>query len=110
MIDAGIQAGGLCDCPTAGCRQNPGDIVVALLGEEVTVKRLRKKGGALFLEAANAAYEPIPLTGSFSATTDFRDRGRAVSELRQDTVRAAWFSGAKKLAGGQSSGYQGIHL
>jgi len=41
---------------------NPGEVVVALLGEEVTVKRLRKKGKALFLEAANPAYEPIPLT------------------------------------------------
>src|SRR6185369_10273397 len=62
MIDAGIQEGDY-----AIVRQqdaaNPGDIIVALLGEEVTVKRLRRKGSALFLEAANAAYEPIPLTG-----------------------------------------------
>ena len=41
---------------------DPGDIVVALLGEEATVKRLQKKGKSLFLEAANAAYAPIPLT------------------------------------------------
>ena len=41
---------------------NPGEVVVALLGEEVTVKRLRKRGKALFLEAANPAYEPIALT------------------------------------------------
>jgi repressor LexA len=34
----------------------------ALLGEEATVKRLRKEGQRLFLEAANAAYAPIPLT------------------------------------------------
>lgn len=40
---------------------NSGEIVIALLGEEVTVKRLRKKGKALFLEAANAAYPPIAL-------------------------------------------------
>ncbi len=39
-----------------------GEIVVALLGEEVTVKRLREKGKSLFLEAANPAYDPIPLT------------------------------------------------
>jgi len=62
MIDGGIQEGDY-----AIVRQqdaaNPGDIIVALLGEEVTVKRLRRKGSALFLEAANAAYEPIPLTG-----------------------------------------------
>lgn len=39
-----------------------GEIVVALLGEEVTVKRLRKDGKTLTLEAANTAYAPIPLT------------------------------------------------
>jgi repressor LexA len=62
MINAGIQEGDY-----AIVRQqdaaNPGDIVVVLLGEEVTVKRLRRKGSELFLEAANVAYEPIPLTG-----------------------------------------------
>ena len=41
---------------------DPGEIVVVLLGEEVTVKRLRKHGQRLFLEAANTAYTPIPLT------------------------------------------------
>ena len=41
---------------------DPGEIVVALLGEEVTVKRLQKQGKRLILEAANDAYEPIPLT------------------------------------------------
>ena len=41
---------------------DPGEIVVVLLGEEVTVKRLRKRGKSFFLEAANAAYAPIPLT------------------------------------------------
>lgn len=41
---------------------DPDEIVVVLLGEEATVKRLRKHGQRLFLEAANAAYTPIPLT------------------------------------------------
>lgn len=66
MIDAGIQ-----EDDYVIVRQqdtaNPGDIVIALLGEEVTVKRLRKKGDVLFLEAANVAYEPIPLTGASPA-------------------------------------------
>ena len=62
MIDAGIQEGDYAIVQQQDAA-NPGDIVVALLGEEVTVKRLRRKGSALFLEAANAAYEPIPLTG-----------------------------------------------
>jgi len=51
MIEAGIQDGDY-----VIVRQqdpaDPGDIVVVLLGDEVTVKRLRKKGPALFLEAA----------------------------------------------------------
>jgi len=35
-----------------------GDIVVALvMGEEATLKRLRKKGASIALEAANPAYE-----------------------------------------------------
>ncbi len=35
------------------------DIVIALLGDEVTVKRFRKKRGKIFLEAANEKYAPI---------------------------------------------------
>ena len=35
-----------------------GDIVVALVeGHEATLKRFRRKGGMIALEAANAAYE-----------------------------------------------------
>jgi repressor LexA len=41
---------------------DPGEVVVVLLGDEATVKRLRKDGQRLFLEAANAAYASIPLT------------------------------------------------
>lgn len=63
MIEAGIQEGDYVIVRQQDAA-NPGDIVVALLGEEVTVKRLRKKGNALFLEAANPVYEPIPLTGT----------------------------------------------
>jgi repressor LexA len=36
-----------------------GDIVVAYLGDEATVKVLRKRGGTVALEPRNAAYEPI---------------------------------------------------
>ncbi len=66
MIDAGIEDG-----DHVIVRQqdsaNPGDIVVALLGDEVTVKRLQQKGSTLFLEAANVAYSPIPLTRQSSS-------------------------------------------
>lgn len=61
MIDAGIHDG---DYVIVRQQEtaNSGEIVVALLGEDVTVKRLRKKGATLMLEAANPAYAPIPLT------------------------------------------------
>jgi repressor LexA len=61
MIDAGVEEGDYVIVRQQDTAE-PGDIVVVLLGDEVTVKRLRKKGTALFLEAANAAYAPIPLT------------------------------------------------
>lgn len=57
MIEAGIFDGDtvvLQKCETA----NNGDIVVALIDdEEATLKRLRRKGDSIALEAANPAYE-----------------------------------------------------
>ncbi len=57
MINAGIHDGDYAviqRCDDAG----GGDIVVALVDEEeATLKRLRKKGGSIALEAANPAYE-----------------------------------------------------
>ncbi len=44
----------------------PGDIIVALIGEEVTVKTLRKRRGGYFLDPANNAYQPIPVDGEVS--------------------------------------------
>jgi len=43
-----------------------GDIIVALIGDEVTVKTLRKRDGSYFLDPANDAYQPIPVTGEVS--------------------------------------------
>jgi len=57
MVDAGILDGDIvvierCDTATTG------EIVVALVdNEEATLKRLRRKGGSIALEAANPAYE-----------------------------------------------------
>jgi repressor LexA len=57
MIEAGILEGDTVlvrRSPTAGS----GDIVVALVdGEEATLKRLRRKGDSIALEAANPSYE-----------------------------------------------------
>ena len=57
MIEAGILDGDtvlIRRCESA----DTGDIVVALVDdEEATLKRLRKKGGSIALEAANPEYE-----------------------------------------------------
>lgn len=57
MIDAGILEGDLVIIRRADTA-NTGDIVVALVhDQEATLKKLRKKGGSIALEAANPAYE-----------------------------------------------------
>ena len=57
MIDAGILEGDLVIIKRADTADT-GDIVVALVHEqEATLKKLRKKGGSIALEAANPAYE-----------------------------------------------------
>ena len=57
MIEAGIHDGDTVIVRRADTAQN-GDIVVALVEkEEATLKRLRKKGASIALEAANPAYE-----------------------------------------------------
>jgi len=57
MIQAGILDGDYVVI-RRGDSANSGEIVVALvMGEEATLKRLRRKGGSIALEAANPAYE-----------------------------------------------------
>lgn len=57
MIEAGILEGDLALIKKADVADT-GDIVVALVdSEEATLKRLRKKGASIALEAANPAYE-----------------------------------------------------
>lgn len=43
---------------------NNGEIVVALLGDEATVKRLSRRDGAVWLMPENDAYQPIDGTGA----------------------------------------------
>lgn len=78
MIEAGILDGDLVvirRCDTA----DTGDIVVALVrDEEATLKKLRKKGGSIALEAANPAYE----TRIFSAG-EVKVQGRLVGLIRR---------------------------
>jgi repressor LexA len=57
MIEAGIFDGDTVIIRNA-TTANPGDIVVALVDdEEATLKRFRRKGASIALEAANPAYE-----------------------------------------------------
>ncbi|MBA3812371.1 MAG: transcriptional repressor LexA [Caulobacteraceae bacterium] len=57
MIQAGILEGDFVVVRKANTA-NSGEIVVALvMGEEATLKRLRRKGASIALEAANPAYE-----------------------------------------------------
>lgn len=56
MIDAGIHEGDIVVIQRQSTANN-GDIIVALIEDnEATLKRLRRKGGAIALEAANPAY------------------------------------------------------
>lgn len=57
MIDAGINDGDVVVIRETSAADN-GDIVVALVeGDEATLKRYRRKGNMIALEAANPAYE-----------------------------------------------------
>lgn len=57
MIDAGIHEGDIAVIRRQDTASN-GEIVVALIDDhEATLKRLRRKGGSIALEAANTAYE-----------------------------------------------------
>jgi repressor LexA len=57
MVDAGIFDGDIAIIERTDTADN-GEIVVALVDDnEVTLKRLRRKGASIALEPANAAYE-----------------------------------------------------
>lgn len=57
MIEAGINDGDIVVINEQNDAEN-GEIVVALIeDQEATLKRLRKRGSAIALEAANPAYE-----------------------------------------------------
>jgi repressor LexA len=78
MRDAGILDGDLLAVrrrSLAEARQ----IVVARLGEEVTVKRLRREGGRLFLDPAHPDFRPIEVSGR----EDFLIEGVAVGLIRR---------------------------
>lgn len=58
MINAGILPGDLVVVHQQKTANN-GEIVVALLGEEATVKRLQRRSGEVWLLPENENYQPI---------------------------------------------------
>jgi len=62
MAGAGIREGDYVVVrPQESCGE--GEIVIALIDDEATVKRFARKGKGFFLEPANPAYKPIPVDG-----------------------------------------------
>jgi DNA polymerase V len=61
MIDAGIHPGDFLVVNKAGEWIN-GAIVVARIGDDFTLKRIRKRAGRVFLLAENKDYPPLELT------------------------------------------------
>ncbi|MDP2939063.1 MAG: transcriptional repressor LexA [Candidatus Omnitrophota bacterium] len=74
LIDAGILDGDLALVKKQSFAQN-GDLVVALLENEATVKRLRYKDKKIWLEPANKNYSPIH--------KEFTIIGRVIAVLRK---------------------------
>lgn len=78
MRDAGIFDGDLIAVKKTEAAKN-GQIVVARLGDEVTVKRYKKTGSVIELLPENPDFEPIRVTGSGE---EFALEGLAVGLLR----------------------------
>jgi repressor LexA len=75
MVDAGICEGDLVVVRSQDLAE-PGQIVVALVEGEATVKKLIKRGAKRWLQPANPRYEPIPVAG------DTRVMGRVIGVIR----------------------------
>lgn len=58
----------------------PGDIVVAIIGEEATVKRYQPKSGRIVLMPENEAYEPIVVDRN---SPQFQIAGKVVGLMRR---------------------------
>ena len=78
MIGAGIRDGDILLVDRQATAKD-GDIVVALLGEEATVKRLKRTGGKIFLRPENDAMDDIPVGDG----AELRILGIGVGVIRQ---------------------------
>lgn len=79
MKDAGILEGDVIFAKPQNSA-DPGDIVVALLGEEATVKFFRPQHDRIHLEPANRYYSPIIID---RGTPGFRILGRVIGLMRK---------------------------
>jgi repressor LexA len=68
MIEAGIQDGDLALVRSQSTAEN-GDIVVALIDDEATLKRFYREAGHIRLQPANATLQPIIIAGDRMAQT-----------------------------------------
>ncbi len=78
MIKAGIYDGNIVIAQQQSVAEN-GDIVIALLGNEATVKRFYRKKNIVFLKPENDTMRPIKV----NEREDFRILGKVVSTLRK---------------------------
>ncbi len=76
MINAGIMPDDLVLVRRQQMAQT-GETVVALIGDDATVKNLQKRGRQYFLEPANERYEPIPVNEDVSIL------GKVISVVRR---------------------------
>ena len=76
MVEAGIMPDDLVLVRKQNAAQT-GETIVALVGEEATVKHLKKRENRFFLEPANPQYQPIPVDESVSII------GRVISVIRR---------------------------
>jgi repressor LexA len=81
MIEAGIFSG---DVVVVRPQPNAhdGDVVVARVDDEATVKKFRRRGNRVFLEPANPAYDPIVLSGGDADRHDIAVLGVVVGLIR----------------------------
>ena len=81
MIKAGIHDGDIVIAQQQSVAED-GEIIIALLGDEATVKRFYRKKKAIFLQPENDVSPSIKITNG----TDFRILGKVVASLRKIRV------------------------
>jgi DNA polymerase V len=77
MTGAGIQSGSILVVDRA-VEADDGDIIIARIGDELCVKRLRRYKGRLWLHSENEKYQPIEIIKGM----DFEIWGRVMHSIR----------------------------